>query len=257
LTGIAGEAIEATKFLFSEGMKRSKLLSISLALVITATILVSCEMTGEGEVMNMTFGTEPFTGIVNTISANIHLTRAPDRSVEIIAQQNIIDNILLEVKEEILTISFRENARHYDPININISMPDLSSYYLSGSGSMDMTNAFDSCKTVRMEISGSGSINANLTSSSIIYSVISGSGNISYRGSSPAHDIRINGSGDMRAFQFNTNQSVVNISGSGFCEVTAENALNVMISGSGNVYYKGHPVINSSITGSGKIYNSN
>ena len=67
-------------------MKRSKLLSISLALVITATILVSCEMTGEGEVINTTFDTEPFTGIVNTISADIHLTRAPDRSVEIVAQ---------------------------------------------------------------------------------------------------------------------------------------------------------------------------
>jgi len=155
------------------------------------------------------------------------------------------------------TISFRENARHYDPININISIPDLSSYDLYGSGNMDMTNAFDTCKTVRMGISGSGSINANLTSSSIVYTVISGSGNITFKGSSPAQDIRITGSGDMRGFLFNTNQSLVNISGSGYCEVAAAKALNVTITGSGDVYYKGQPLIQSSITGSGKIFNAN
>jgi len=238
-------------------MKKVELLFAGIFFAISAVSLVSCEMTGEGEVINMTFETEPFTGIDNLISADIHLTKAHVRNVEIFAQQNIIDNILLEVKEGILEISFRENARNYDPININISMPELTSFNIYGSGDMNMTNSFDSCETVRLGIFGSGSIDALLISNSILYSVISGSGNIRLNGSSPSQDIRISGSGAVRAFLFNTNQSAVAISGSGYGEISVNNTLNVTISGSGNVFYKGQPVIQSTITGSGKVYNSN
>jgi Putative auto-transporter adhesin, head GIN domain len=237
-------------------MNKFKLLSISL-LVIIASFLVSCGMTGEGDVVDLAFETDPFSGISNYISADIHITKSNVRSVEISAQQNIINNILLEVKDGIMAITFRENVRKYTPININISIPELSTLNIYGSGSMNMTNTFDSCSIVRMGISGSGSINADLNSNSKTYSVISGSGNIYLKGSCPDQEINISGSGFIHGFLFNTNHTLVTISGSGSCEVIAENTLNVTISGSGNLFYKSHPVVQSSITGSGKIYNSN
>ena len=237
-------------------MKKKKFLYISLCLLAAAIIIVSC-VRGKGDVVSKTFDVESFSGIANNIDADIHITQAPTQSVEIVAQQNIIKNISLEVTDGILKIKFKKNAGHYDPININISIPTLSSLSLNGSGNMNTTNTFGSCGTVSITLSGSGNINASLNSNAKTYSTISGSGNITLTGNSPNQDITISGSGNVHAFPFKTYNSVVNISGSGDCELTADSTLNVTIRGSGNVYYKGHPVISSTITGSGTIHDSN
>jgi len=239
-------------------MKNLHLLCISLCLLTAASVLVSCGMRGKGDVVSETVVLSPFTGITNSIEADISITQAPVQSVEIIAQENITENISLEVADGVWTIEFiKKNVAKHKPININISIPELSSLNISGSGDMSTTNTFDSCGTVSLNISGSGNIDASFNSVSKTYSSISGSGNITLSGNSPDHDITISGSGDVHAFPFHTYHSVVSIPGSGNCELTAESTLNVNISGSGNVYYKGNPVITQTITGSGGVYNSN
>ena len=47
------------------------------------------------------------------------------------------------------------------------------------------------------------------------------------------------------------------IEGSGLCNVTLEDKLNVKISGSGVVNYKGNPSIYTDISGSGKVNDFN
>ena len=237
-------------------MKTIRFLYISLCLFAATIIMVSC-VRGKGDVVSKTFDVESFSGIANNIDADIHITQAPIQSVEIVAQQNIIKNISLEVTDGILTIKFKKKASHYDPININISIPKLSSLAISGSGNMNTINTFDSCGTVSMDISGSGNIDAYLNSNSNTYTKISGSGNITLTGNSPDQDITITGSGYIHAFTFHTDNSVVKISGSGTCELKADSTLNVTISGSGDIYYKGHPIITSNITGSGTIHDAN
>jgi hypothetical protein len=238
-------------------MKKNKFVYISLCLLAATIIMVSC-VRGKGDVVSKTFDVESFSGIVNNIVGDVHITQSPTQSVEIVAQPNIIKNISLEVTDGILTIGFiKKNVHHYEPININISIPTLSSLDLRGSGNMNTINTFGSCGTVSINISGSGNIDASLNSNAKTYSTISGSGNITLTGNSPNQDITIIGSGNVHAFPFDTYHSVVSISGSGSCELTADSTLNVTISGSGNVYYKGHPAVNSTITGSGTIHDSN
>lgn len=239
-------------------MKKIKFLYICLCIIVVASLLVSCKkINGRGDITNKSFTIANFTSIDNNIDANIHITKSVTQSVEIVAQSNIIDNISLEVTGGNLKITFKKPAKNYDPININISMPNLSSLILSGSGNINTTNTFDSCGTVSIKISGSGNIDASFNSNTKTYSIISGSGNITLTGNSPSQDITISGSGNVHAFPFETYHSVVNLSGSGSCELSADSTLNVIISGSGNVNYKGHPVVNSTITGSGTIHNSN
>ena len=216
----------------------------------------SC-LCGKGDVVSQTFEVESFSGICNSIDADIHITKSPVQSVEIVAQPNITKNISLEVTDGILNIKFKKKANHYEDININISMPELRSLAICGTGNINTTNAFDSCGTVLIDISGSGNINASFNSNSNTYTKISGSGNISLTGDSPYHDMTIEGEGNIYSFGFHTDHSVARIIGSGSCELTADSTLNVLISGSGNIYYKGHPVITSSITGEGAIHDSN
>ena len=240
-----------------------KLKQICTVLFIGMTVMVlfstSCKKSirGEGDVITKTIQPPSFIGIENSISADVYVTQAAVQKVEISAQSNIIDNITLEVKNGIWGIGFDKNVRKHEPINIYISIPQLSSYALSGSGNFYTNNVFDSCGTVSFNISGSGNIDAHLNSNTKTYSSISGSGNITLSGNSPYQDITISGSGNLNAFPFHTYHSIVKISGSGNCQLTADSTLNVTISGSGNVYYKGYPVINVNNSGSGGLFNAN
>ena len=238
-------------------MKKLKFLSFPLCMLAAVALLTSCKVNGKGDLIDGTFELAPFTGIVNNISADVHITQAATQYVDVVAQKNIIENMKLEVTDGKLNIGFEKDAYSFEPININISIPELSSLTINGSGNMNTTNTFDSCGTVLLTISGSGNIRAWLNASTKTYSTISGSGNISLNGFSPAHDISISGSGDIKAFPFHTYHTVVDIAGSGDCELWADSTLGVNISGSGNVYYKGYPVINSTITGSGSVNNAN
>jgi hypothetical protein len=226
-------------------------------MAITSLLFLSC-VRGKGDVVTQTVQIDPFTGIDNRISADIYVKHAAVQSVDISAQQNIINHIKLSVNDGIWAIKFdKNNVTHFEPIVIHISIPKLSSLDVSGSGNIYMENNFDSCGIIKLNVSGSGNIDAYLNSFSKTYTTISGSGNINLNGSSPDHDINVSGSGNVHAFPFHTLRSVVSISGSGLCEVTADSTLNVSISGSGDVYYKGHPDITTNISGSGNIHNSN
>ena len=70
-----------------------------------------------------------------------------------------------------------------------------------------------------------------------------------------AHGVK--GSGDVDAFDLQTRNSSVVITGSGNSRVSAADKLQAKITGSGDVLYKGHPQISQSITGSGKVKDRN
>lgn len=65
------------------------------------------------------------------------------------------------------------------------------------------------------------------------------------------------GSGSFFGFPLSASTCQVDISGSGECEVTVNNDLDVVIEGSGNVYYQGSPIIHEDITGSGRVVDAN
>ena len=67
----------------------------------------------------------------------------------------------------------------------------------------------------------------------------------------------VSGSGNIFAFNLESNDQEVRISGSGNCEVFVRDLLEVDISGSGNVFYKGNPSVSTNISGSGNVIEAN
>jgi hypothetical protein len=192
-----------------------------------------------------------------SIDANVVLTHGEPDVVVIKGQQNIIDNIKMYVNSDgFWDISYFKNVRSHAGVTIYITSPFIDYISVNGSGSVNSGNTFADSTHVYLKISGSGNIGFN-TIASLTESEISGSGEIYLTGSSDQHRIRISGSGGVRAFNFPTVKTYINISGSGNCEVNVSNLLDVDISGSGNVYYIGYPQISQNISGSGGIYNSN
>ena len=242
-------------------MKLKKLI-IPAIYILLGSIIVSCDkdsgpIKGQGPIVEQSFVLPTISAIDLNIDANVILTHGESEEVRIQGQQNIIDNIEKYITSDgYWNITYFKNVRNHDGITIHITSPLVDYISISGSGSVNSTNLFADSVNVYLNISGSGNISFN-TAAQLTESYISGSGEVYLSGSSFEHRIHISGSGSVRAFNFPTHVTHIDISGSGNSEVNVSDLLDVKISGSGNVYYIGYPQITSDISGSGEIHNAN
>jgi hypothetical protein len=184
------------------------------------------------------------------------LSKGSRSSIEVTTDDNILPSIETEVTNGKLIISHKEGMNlKPTTLNFTIIVKDLAGISIAGSGDIIGNEVFNSAR-LYTDIAGSGDI-AIKVSADRLESSISGSGSISLSGSTKSHDARITGSGDIDAFELQTTDSSVVITGSGNCKIRVSDKLQAKITGSGDVLYKGHPRISQSITGSGKIKNQN
>lgn len=122
---------------------------------------------------------------------------------------------------------------------------------INGSGDLEAENI--DCGNLDVSVNGSGNVDFNNFGCESLSTKIDGSGDVHYRGVTNAHSIIIKGSGDIDAYNLNSQFSHFNIYGSGNSYLKVSNALSGKISGSGSIYYKGDPLLDVISTGSGKI----
>lgn len=242
-------------------MKKNQIFLL-IAIVLFGFSLSSCtkytsRIKGQGPVVTQSFDMPPISAVGLSIDANIYLTQGDSQIVRIEGQQNIINNIEKYVSPEgMWSIGYYNSVKNHAGIRIYITTNRIDYATISGSGNIETSNHFSDSANVYLGISGSGNLNMS-TDANLLETVISGSGNVYLNGEVFENSINISGSGDVKAFGLNTINTYARISGSGNCEVVAEEYLNVDISGSGNVKYKGNPDIDGNISGSGSILNWN
>ncbi len=237
-----------------------KLSGLFFFLIISYFFLNSCNnslfgIKGSGDIIKKEINLQAFTKIEQAIDADVVISKGDVQKIEIEGQENIIDNIITDVKSGEWIIDFDKKISTHKTLTVFITIPTFEKVILTGSGNIYSDDTFD-INNLNLAISGSGDIDFFINSEDINIS-ISGSGNIYLEGGTIDQNVSISGSGNYTAFNFFSKKSEIDISGSGNCEVYAQDDLFVTISGSGNVYYKGSPSINSMISGSGKIINSN
>lgn len=211
---------------------------------------------GEGPQVSETIELPPFTGINLTTASDVTLHQGEQQEVIVTGQQNLIDKLKREVKNDTWEIDFEGCTTGKSGIHIDITIPDLESIRIAGSGDIKGEGVFTELDDLNVKISGSGNIDLDAECEDLSCT-ISGSGDVRFAGSTIRETLKISGSGDLRAFDMIAEDVDIKISGSGSCEVTATQSLNVNISGSGDVYYKGNPDIDVSISGSGNLSNEN
>ncbi len=232
------------------------------ALIILFTIsFFSCKqdkwpcLHAKGNIITNEIDKTGFNKINFETEGTIYLKHDSVYSISITASENIIDKIVFETSGDALNIYSKRCLGNKSDVIIRISAPDINSISTSGTGIISTVDSIYADQ-LELQVSGSGSINANAVANNATAKV-SGSGSITLNGGSTNFDIDISGSGDVHAFHLFTNTSSVTISGSGNAEVNVFDYLDVFISGSGNVYYQGNPSLNIEVTGSGSIVDSN
>ena len=207
---------------------------------------------GEGPIVKQEIDLNNFDGVKLAFSGNVLLSQGNTQKVVVEAQQNIIDNIVRDVKNGTWRIKFEKNVRKHEKVIVHITMPHLTSAYVSGSGNLRTINHFSDLDDIEMGVSGSGNLNLDLDADDIDCS-ISGSGNVHLKGTADEIDLSVSGSGNISAYDLVAGVVDVSISGSGNAEVHAKSDLVVSVSGSGDVRYKGSPSVNSRVSGSGRV----
>jgi hypothetical protein len=225
-------------------MKSTLLKSLFSIILISATLIAFSQEKEDRDVSS-------FTGISLGISGDLYLTQGSPQKIVIQAENNL-DEIETEVRDGVLRIKTDNWNSRIKGVKIWITMPEVESLNVSGSGDILAETSIDA-EELALKVSGSGKIEIPKLKGEEIEAAISGSGDMILAGSANEMEIHISGSGSVYAEGLKVNECGIKISGSGSCRIDATGELDAAISGSGRVTYYSDPQIDARVSGSGKV----
>ena len=239
-----------------------KKINLFLFLIPIITILSACKGSlcdGTGKMFTRSIALNNFEEIVLEIGADVFITQAETQSVNIIAQDNILDKINMSVSNTELRINYDGCVNRHDGIQIYISVANLNRITNVDTGMIIIDSYFE-VPEMDIFLDGRGDIlcmNLNVTGE--LNSQIYGSGDIILMSSDTIgnHLIELNGFGNVRAYSFPVLDTKVRVDASGNAYLNAITDLDVKINGTGNIYYQGHPQLHIDDNGDGEVINSN
>lgn len=233
------------------GIRAILALTVVVAVMLCGCIEPSC-VTGSGKVISEDRTADEFTSIDLHVPGDLYLVQGPYQPLKIEAEDNILPLLRTNVANDKLIVDISECISPRRPIKIYVSMEEIVSLEVSGSGDIISENMIEA-DTLEAKISGSGDMDLMVLSEDIS-TTISGSGSLKLSGVAAGHKAIVSGSGNIDSYGLSADRSQITISGSGSGEISASEELDVRISGSGNVYYKGNPEkIDAQMTGSGRL----
>lgn len=210
---------------------------------------------GEGDVIRKEITLSSFHSVELTNAADVFVRQGPEQEIEVEGQANIIDLLNRNISGGTWRINFEDCVISARDLKIFISIPDIESLSITGSGDIFGENEFVG-RDMEFRITGSGDM--DVFADAIRMDVRqTGSGDLHLEGFTNELDLVMTGSGDFEGFGLESDNCDVTLTGSGDAEVNVNDILDVRITGSGDVYYRGNPVIDVNITGSGSLINAN
>lgn len=187
-------------------------------------------------------------------SMDVIVSQAASPSIKIEADQNLLEYIETKNNGGTIEIYTREGYNLDPKTNIKVyaAAPNFNNIDVSGSGKIRSTGKISSTSHLRTHVSGSGDIFLEADAPRI-ETQISGSGSSTIKGNTKDFSARISGSGDVHCYDLLSENTEIDIAGSGNAEVYASKSLDVDIAGSGDVRYKGNPSVKQNTAGSGGV----
>ncbi|MGC8823699.1 MAG: head GIN domain-containing protein [Bacteroidales bacterium] len=219
-----------------------------------ALFFTSCQkqsIGGNGIVKDKTYALHGFHALSLKGAFEVHLFPSDSFTVRIVADENLIPEIGVEVSDSTLEIAPRKNIIRSRELKLYIGSPEIRSIVLSGASEVT-TDTMITSPHLNISISGTGKLSLKLQVSTLSIN-ISGGAEVILMGKAKQFNSSITGVGKIEAQNFLTDTSNIEISGYGHVSVNTSRLLSVNVSGFGKVFYLGNPVIKQNVTGSAKI----
>ena len=209
-----------------------KILVISLVSIFALTSCNWHRIRGNGSVKTEMRDVAAFEAITCDGGYEVQIDCQQKQSLAIETDENLLPLVKTEVHNNTLHIYTKGILFPTHRIRIAVSVPNITEFTLNGSTDGDINNINNS--TFDIGIHGSGKLHLN--------------------GKSGTVHINTSGSSKVDAALLISENTDIQINGSGDIQVYATNSIGVQINGSGTVKYKGEPKsVNQQINGSGRI----
>ena len=211
---------------------------------------------GSGNLTTRNFDLSDFTEIAAHSGFQLELVQSSTFSVEVTADDNVMDYIDVNKSGNTLKIRPQWN-RSFRSVTLiaKITMPDLYEIKLSG-GSRASISGFNSSHDLSVGLSGGSSVTGDITAGDAYFD-LSGGSQVNLQGT--ADDLDVNGSGgsQLELEAFSVNNADINLSGGGRATVSVNGTLDVNLSGGSHVTYIGEPTsIDMNLSGDSTISKS-
>ncbi len=210
---------------------RSSLVAVLMAALVCASC-VRLGVEGSGNVISESREVSGFNEIVLGGTGRVVVEVTGTESLTIEAEDNIMPLLETTVRGGRLRLETKRSISPTVEIVYTITAATLDGLVISGSGVVE-ADAIDGTD-FRVDISGSGDVDAEGTLSGLL-------------------SISISGSGAFDGESLTAPQGRVDVSGSGNAVVNVTDDLEVSVSGSGDVEYLGRPSVDSEMSGSGAV----
>lgn len=214
---------------------------------------------GNGKVSTKTLKTGDYEGISCAGSMDYILVRGAEGNITIEGEENLLEYIEAEVKDNTLKVGVKKNfnlkTSKNNTIKITIPFKDINSVSLAGSGDLWNEDKL-STNSLVVSLAGAGDLTLDIETSEV-EGKIAGSGDLTLKGNTNALVAKVAGSGNFHAFDLQSNDTVVSVAGSGDAEVVSNESIVARVAGSGDIVYKGNPgKEDNKVAGSGDISKS-
>ena len=209
-----------------------KLFVISLVSIFALTSCNWHRIHGNGSIKTETRDVAEFEAITCDGGYDVQINCQEKQSLAIETDDNLLPLVKTEVHDKALHIYTKGNLAPTQRIRIAVSIPNITEFTSNGSTDGDINKINNSA--IDIDIHGSGKLHLN--------------------GKSGTVHINTSGSSRIDATSLISENTNIQINGSGNIQVYATNSVDVQINGSGTVKYKGEPKsVNQQINGSGRI----
>lgn len=211
-------------------------------------------MRGNGVSVTQEKAVGDFDGVSVKGGIDVIINTGTAASFKIEADENLLPYIEVENHGNVIEVSAK-SGYNLDPksgIKVWATAPSFSVLEVTGSGDIQSTSRIVGNEKLHVEIKGSGDVRLDVDAPKI-QAEIAGSGNIIIKGRTQEFYAAIKGSGDIQGFDLLSENTTVDISGSGNVEVYASKQLAVDIKGAGDVRYKGAAEVHQDIKGAGSV----
>ena len=195
-----------------------------------------------------------FTGISTMGNIEIVVNSGPSNILKIEADQNLLGYIETRTNGDVVEVYTKDGfqLRSKKHIRVYATAPNFTRLKVAGSGDIRSQGKVISNEELHTEVSGSGNILLDVDAP-VVDTEIAGSGSVSLSGATRNFSAQVSGSGEIKAFGLMSENTEVDIAGSGDVEVYASKTLDIEIAGAGDVRYKGNPAVKQNIAGAGNI----
>lgn len=213
---------------------KTKSLFVLIILILTGCDSLYFTLEGSGIITQEARTLPEFTEVELTGVADVEILPGSSPLVVIETDQNLLDYVVTRVSGNRLEIT--QTANHtLSPtrgIKVTVFVSTLTAVTLTGTGNMAVQNRI------------AGTLDVNLT----------GTGNMTLSGTTACLNLRLVGTGDIRALGMSGSSVKVNLEGLGDVYTTCTGVLDARLSGVGSIRYAGNPdAVLHQITGVGSI----